>query len=137
MNSLVFVVEDDKGISLLFKRKLSINGIACITAANLEDAIELFERNKEVITHIALDGTLTKGRPTDEDPETLLLAKIIADSSGFRGQVFAMSSMYKHNEIIKRVVGPKCEICGGSIVKNTTLNEIIKRIKEKEEKRVE
>lgn len=133
MKYLVLIVEDDDHVKKLLSVILERNGINSIFVSNLAYAIEMFERNKELISYIALDGNLEHDRLSDE-PETLVLARIIADSQSFKGTVFAMSSIPDHCMILKEVIGDKCEIleteCPASI-KFHTVREITRRIIEK------
>lgn len=134
MNSLVLIVEDETQIKDLLARFLEKAGISFIFASNVIDAIELFEHNKEMITFIALDGNL--GGPFNmEYPETLYIAQLIANSLSFKGTVYAMSSNARHNKVLKKVIGDKCEILlePDGHIKTDTIKEIIKRIKEKRE----
>ena len=126
MSSLVLIVEDDQSINRLLSKILERGGISFLFASNLRDAEELFKRNKELVVYIALDGNLKPG--ISDDPETLILARIIADSSSFHGKVFAMSSIPSHNDILIRMLGDKCETVKSDNIKLDTIKEIVERI---------
>lgn len=98
-------------------------------ASNLSDAIELFKHNKDLISYIALDGDLSKD-PCRELPETIELAKVIANSRSFTGKVFAMSSRPSHNYHLMETLGDRCEILRnlGPMMKVEVIQEIIRRV---------
>jgi DNA-binding NtrC family response regulator len=138
MNQLVFIVEDDRHIKRLLTIILEKKEIPFIFASSLPDAIALFELNKEVISYIAIDGNLTHDHVSDL-PETLDLARIIADSRGFKGKTFAMSCVSKHCTILKETIGEQCEIFSehSFSIKFDTIKEIARRIVEKRERKEE
>lgn len=131
MNSLVFIVEDERHIKNLLAKYLEREGISFIEASNLDDAVELFKHNEELITYIALDGNL--GSVERNNPETLVLAKMIARSHKFKGKVLAMSSTPDCNKTLKHAIGTRCEIFDDStmFIKIHVIKEIVHRIKEK------
>jgi hypothetical protein len=132
MNPLVFIVEGDDCVKKLLSVVLEKNNISFIFASNLSDAIKLFESNEEKISYLALTGNFDNH--LTDSPETLVLAKIIADSQSFKGTVFAMSSVPEHCIILKEVIGDRCEIlvtdCPASI-KFHTIRKISQMITEK------
>ena len=137
MNPLVFIIEGDHHVKKILSVVLEKNDISFIFAPNLSDAEVLFEKNKKQITYIALAGNFNHDHLTDK-PETLDLARIIANSQEFKGIIFAMSSVPDHCMILKEVIGEKCEVlktdCPASI-KFNTIREIIRRIIEDRKKK--
>lgn len=126
---LVFVVEDDPMISRLISRMLKANGASFIIAHNLEDALSLFRANKDNITFVLLDGSLTErkfGDPLPGDPETLPLAEEIARTEDFYGLVYPMSSMPNYTEKLMQVLGSKGIFLGEGCTKTEAILEIIK-----------
>lgn len=128
MNSLIFIVEDNDLINSLLSSLLEKSRISYIFATNIEDAVDLYHRNKEVISYIALDGNLT--RFNVKYPETVVLAEIIGKDPTFRGTVFPMSTNVDHNIILTEKLDDKWEMIVSTSVdiKFNTIQEIIKRI---------
>jgi DNA-binding response OmpR family regulator len=56
----ILVVEDDKKLRLTVEDYLTMNSFSVITAADGEEALQLFEKNKDIIDLILLDGLLPK-----------------------------------------------------------------------------
>lgn len=131
MNSLVLIVEDEHSVASTLRKFLKIHNINFIVATNLADAIDLFENNKGTITHIALDGNLTNGDHHNHHPDTIVLAKIIADSVEFEGLAFPMSSYSDHNEVLINTLGKKGVMFNDekNHIKVAVINEIIRRIR--------
>ncbi len=131
MNQLVFIVEDDHNTAKILSVLLRTKDINFIIASDLPAAIELFERNKELITFTALDGNLEHSDHSSDEPETRVLARIIADSQSYKGVTFAMSLIPAHCVILQKEIGERCEIfdSGGSgAIKFETIKEIVRRI---------
>ncbi|MFA5934529.1 MAG: response regulator [Candidatus Paceibacterota bacterium] len=131
---LVFVVEDDPMMSRLLSSMLRANGASFIIAHNIEDALSLFRANKDNITHVLLDGSLTPikiGTPFPKEPETLPLAKEIAETEGFHGLVYPMSILPDYTSILLKELGNKGVFLGTDCTKVDAVKVIIDQIKQK------
>lgn len=128
LKELVLIVEDNPQLLFLLKTLLERSKVNCIFATNCEDAMELFRRNRGVITYIALDGNLS-GNSSMESPETLHFAEYIGRCADFKGKVFPMSSLSSHNEILEEALNGKGEVltCDTMKIKLETIKEICKR----------
>lgn len=131
---LVFVVEDNHLMSRLISSMLRANGVSFIIAHNLEDATDLFRANKENITHVLLDGSLNGvriGHHLLDNPETLPLAKEIAEMANFGGLVYPMSSMPDYVRILLDTLGNKGVFLGDNCTKIDAVKAVIDEIKRK------
>lgn len=137
MNSLVFVVEECIHLKSFFTRLLGINGISYIFASNSLDATELFKHNKELITYIVFDEN-SSAYIGKESFDILAFAKVIGNSKGFHGTIFATSSVPAHYDVLNKVLGDKLEkyVNFKPLNKLETINEIIRRILLKRKKGV-
>jgi hypothetical protein len=131
---LILIVEDDRMISKLISMLLEANGANFIIAHNFDDAVSLFRANKDNITHVLLDGSLTKIdgiTSLPQDPETLPLAEEIARTEGFCGSVYPMSTVPDYIDKLMSALGIKGVFLGEGLTKPDIILHIIRLIKEK------
>jgi hypothetical protein len=128
MKTLVLVVEGNLSTKKEIIRMLNAKGIVYIFMTTLEDAMTEFERNKDKITHIALDYTVVN--KNGEIVNTSAFAETIATCPDFKGEVFPMSSDEEGNDTLTWILRNKCQsvISSTGLIKTDVINEIIGRV---------
>ena len=126
----VLIIEDHALTADVITELLREHGIPFIFATNHADAKLMFRSSASYLAFIALDGNLHKHSTVY--PDTAPLAKMIRDDQSFKGKVFVMSGTIDHNNILKDIIGSRCEIIppkNWDLIKLETIKEIISRIK--------
>lgn len=125
---LVLVVENSDQIKTLMASFFERAGIACIVTSCVNDGLELFMHNEDILTHIAIDG-LSYQTAYSRKMNSMPLARAIARSKKFEGDVYVISEDPDCYEELSRILKEKhIRIPENHLLKIKTTQEMIKRI---------
>ena len=126
----VIIVESDSQIIKLLRNlfvKNEINPDVVSFVGSLEELLKIFSFNKDSVTHIGINGV--SWNESGVESFSLEMKK-----EEFKGKIFAMSTLPRCNDTLKKIIGHGCRIVpsGPRAIKVETVSIIIGEIKRKQ-----